>query len=82
MSFNKPTPRQRDALVAINSLWLLNEYAPTYDEIAMEMGGMSKVYIWELVNELEMKGLISREKFGARTIRLTEEGRSWLQSND
>jgi|CXWL01.1.fsa_nt_gi repressor LexA len=63
------TPRQREILVFIRDYTHRNGYSPTYEEIA-EKFDISKVTVFEHLTILEGRGLISRDKHKARSLRL------------
>jgi repressor LexA len=64
------TPRQNEALDAIRALWKKLGYAPTYKEIADEMGLRSCQSIVTHLRLLEKKGLITRTPGTQRTVRV------------
>lgn len=66
------TSRQLDAAVAIRNYRHLHGYAPTLQELADTLG-VTKVSAHELVNGLEKKGVIRREKHKARSIEIVAD---------
>ncbi len=76
-----PTPRQLEILKSIRDFRVRNGYAPTLQELADQMG-ISKVTVFEHIQSLERKGMLTREHNKARslevspTIKLPDEQRS------
>lgn len=65
------TPRQVEILTFVRDYLHRNGYSPTYDEIADQFG-ISKVTVFEHLTTLERRGLITREKHKARSLRLAD----------
>ena len=65
------TPRQAEILTFIRDYSHKNGFSPTYDEIAAEFG-ISKVTVFEHLNILEERGLLSRDSHKARSLQLAE----------
>lgn len=65
------TPRQVGILTFVRDYTHRNGYSPTYDEIA-EQFGISKVTVFEHLTILEDRGLLSRDKHKARSLRLAD----------
>ena len=63
------TPKQLETLRFIKSFQDKHGVSPTLEEIAKSKG-VTKITIYECVNQLERKGWLSREKFRARSIQL------------
>ncbi len=63
------TPRQCEILTYVRDYTHKNGYSPTYDEIANEFG-ISKVTVFEHLTTLEERGLLTRNKHKARSLRL------------
>jgi repressor LexA len=63
------TPRQTEILVFIRDYTHRNGYSPTYEEIA-EKFDISKVTVFEHLTILEERGLVTRDKHKARSLRL------------
>lgn len=84
LSFDSPSPRSWDALIAIESFLGKYEMAPTYRELANELGIRAVSAARRHVELLTELGLLTTRKTGrkgqmaARSIRLTEEGRKVL----
>lgn len=76
-----PTPRQMEILKAIRDFRVRNGYAPTLQELADQMD-VSKVTVFEHIESLERKGMLTRERNKARSlevspaIKLPDEQRS------
>lgn len=64
------TPRERDLVEAIRRL-TVDGIAPTYDELATELGYASKSRIFYLMNALERQGMIRRQASGRRQAQIT-----------
>jgi repressor LexA len=65
------TPRQVEILTFVRDYLHRNGYSPTYDEIADQFG-ISKVTVFEHLTILEGRGLLSRDKHKARSLRLAD----------
>ncbi len=65
------TPRQVEILTFVRDYIHKHGYSPTYDEIA-EQFDISKVTVFEHLTTLEERGLLSREKHKARSLRLAK----------
>lgn len=65
------TPRQLEILTMIRDGRRLNGYSPTLQEIADELG-ISKITVFEHVEALLRKGLLTRRTNRARSLELTE----------
>lgn len=65
------TPRKAEILTFIRDYQHKHGYSPTYDEIA-ETFGISKVTVFEHLGALEESGLLHREKYKARSLRLAD----------
>ncbi len=64
------TPRQTEILTFVRDYTHKRGYSPTYDEIAAEFG-ISKVTVFEHLSILEERGLLSRDRHKARSLRLS-----------
>ncbi|OWY70672.1 repressor LexA [cyanobacterium TDX16] len=65
------TPRQTEILTFIRDYTHKNGYSPTYDEIAAEFG-ISKVTVFEHLNILEERGLLTKDRHKARSLQLAD----------
>ncbi|MBN2562948.1 MAG: transcriptional repressor LexA [Phycisphaerae bacterium] len=65
------TPRQTEILTFVRDYTHKNGYSPTYDEIADEFG-ISKVTVFEHLTILKDRGLLTRDKHKARSLRLAD----------
>lgn len=63
------TPRQSEVASAIRDYLYLNGYSPTLQEIADQLG-VRKVAIFEHVNQLEKKGVVTRDPYKCRSIKM------------
>lgn len=63
------TPRQSEVASAIRDYLYLNGYSPTLQEIADQLG-VRKVAIFEHVNQLEKKGVVIRDPYKCRSIKM------------
>src|SRR3989344_4551008 len=63
------TPKQFEILVFIQNFQEKHGFSPSLEEIAKSRG-VTKISIYEHINQLERKGWLIREKFRARSIRL------------
>jgi repressor LexA len=67
------TPRQVEILVLIRDTRRSYGYSPTLQEIADELG-ISKVTVFEHIEALIAKGLLTRRPNTARSLKLTSLG--------
>lgn len=67
-----PTPRQAEVLAFIRASLAEHGYAPTIREIGAHLGISSFNGVNDHLVALEKKGLIEREPFKSRAIRLVE----------
>lgn len=74
-----PTPRQLDVLGLISMSLAERGYAPTFRELAEQLGGLSTNAIADHFALLERKALIERDFRTARGIRLTALGHAALK---
>jgi repressor LexA len=65
------TPRQLQVLKLIHEYQVRNGYAPTYAELAKELG-VSTITIFEHMEALERKGAIRRRRHEARSVEIVE----------
>lgn len=65
-----PSPRQVQALAFIRLYLAANGYAPTRQEIADVLGVKSLGYVTVLLDELENRKLITRDRYRTRGITL------------
>jgi SOS-response transcriptional repressor LexA len=77
-SVGPPTTRRIDILMTIARLTAANGFAPSYREIAAEVGMHSTNAVREHIWRLMANGLLNCEHRQARTMRLTYAGRSLL----
>lgn len=75
------TPRQMSIAVYFRRYLVEHGYSPTMDEAAGVLG-VSKVTIFEHLNSLERKGLVTRTPNKSRSIRLTDEALAQLPPDD
>ncbi len=69
-----PTPRQAEVLQYLRSFIAEHGYAPSMTEIGDHFGIRSKNAVNDHLVALEKKGLIEREPFKSRAIRIVGEG--------
>lgn len=74
------TPRQTDVACAIRNYRHLHGYAPTYQELAEQLG-ICKVGIFEHIGALEKKGVIRRNPRKARSLELVDHNASLPDEN-
>ena len=67
-------PRQREAVRIIHEYHAEHGYAPARVDIAEALGLSGTHYVHEVLEALEAKGAITREKYTARTVRVTPKG--------
>ena len=72
------TPRQRETLELIRDSIRERGFAPTLEEIAIQLGGISKVSVLDHLRALERKGAIRRRRREARAIEILD--RDYLPS--
>jgi repressor LexA len=76
-----PTPRQREVLVVIHRFQKATGYPITLREIGDRLGISSTNAVADHLRLLEAKGLVSREQYRARTLKLTTAGRRWTNGD-
>jgi repressor LexA len=69
-----PTLRQREVLQAIADFQELHRYAPTVRDLCRLLEIVSTKGVSDHLDLLERRGLITREKHVARSLRLTLKG--------
>lgn len=69
-----PTPRQLQVLEYLRSYIAEHGYAPAMTEIGNHLGIRSSNGVNDHLRALEKKGLITREPFKSRAIRIVGEG--------
>lgn len=72
------TIKQRDILRAIRDFRMTEGVAPTIGEVADSLG-VSKVTAWEKIQALKKQGLIRFEKYKARSMSVTELGKTAIE---
>jgi repressor LexA len=73
-----PTLRQLDYLRAIDRAWLELGYAPSIRELGDTLGIGSTNGVAEGLKALERRGLVTKARGVARSLRLTTQGRLWI----
>ena len=73
MTYTKGEERLRETARFLIQFQNENDYPPTYDEIAEGVGVKSKSHVQKLINALLERGLIERDPFKARNIRILDE---------
>jgi len=69
------TPRLQELASFIRSYLAANDgIGPTHNEMKAAIGLKSKSGVARMVNELEERGVITRKKYGSRSIMITDDG--------
>lgn len=74
------TTRQKETLVHIYNYRLNNGNSPRFSDLAKDLQVSSKQAVADILNSLQKKGYLSREKRRARAIELTEIALNYLRN--